>query len=313
METKNTIDMTIDMKTIRISDIPDWLKDSELFDNLVDENNLDEEFTIGSRFIRDSNTVSTLDDFIIVYDISVFFMLRNPPDTLLEFIISDMDLETYFQLRKRYEYQMSEWWDVFNIVIDYRDDNYHASLKFAKIGNIPMLEFYIRQGVSISEEHCMKATASNIKCFEFCIQKTPLWDIIDCFNYAIQKKSMDFIQYLFELNPNKLIEYEDEYEQNSRFCITAVETDNLDALAFLHNNGFNWNETVTVSASINSLRCLKYAVEHGCPVDWMELIYVCSILCRDYVNEKFNEQYRDLLEEADSDDENLRPYDERPY
>jgi len=38
-----------------------------------------------------------------------------------------------------------------------------------------------------------------------------------------------------------------------------------------------------------------------------------EIHCSEYVNQKFNEQYRELLEEDDSDDEIQRPYDERPY
>lgn len=316
MDNKETnMDMTNEMITIRIGDIPNWLQDSFFFESLLDGSTLDEEFTLGKRFIRENNTVTTLDDFITIYNISVFFMLRNPPDSLLEFIIYHMELETYIQLDK-YKHIMPDWWDIFDIVIDYKNKEF-ASFKFCKLGNIPMIEFYIRQGVTISQEHCIKASASNRKCLEFCIQKVPEdFNIIDCFKYAIQKKSMDCIQYLFELYSTRLIEYKEQYEdyeESSRFCITAVQFDNLDALVFLHNNGFNWNETVSLSASINSLRCLKYAVENGCPVNFMELIYVCSLPCSEYVNQKFNEQYRELLEEDDSDDEIQRPYDERPY
>ena len=293
-----------DLTTICIRDIPEWQKkDSEFFNNLTKgiktEN---DKITIDSRLIREDDTICNIEDFIIVYEISTFFRLKNPSDGLLIYIMTLMDDETYNILKNKYnpyrdvshsgdQRSISLWWDIFDIVHYTGELNkLSASLLFTKKGNIPMIKFYVRNGVPVSYYHCIEASRSNKICLEYCFsfftrENHIENNISECFENAIKKKKIDCLQFLFELFPNAI-----EYENANQFSYYACEVDNLDALIFLHQNGFPWDETTCIYAS-GFLRCLKYLIDNGCPCDFIELMYCCKTSCYNYVMEKYREQY----------------------
>ena len=308
MSSENTeVNMTM-MMTIRISDIPYWQRDSIFFDNLLDCGSLEDTITIPSRFIRENNMISTLDDFIAVYNISAFFMVRFPCDSLLKFVMSAIENDdTYENLKREHSEMNSDWWDIFDIVHYTGDGNKEgASFLFAQQGNICMIDFYGRHGLPISSQHCIEASVSNKNCLEYCIQKVNPDESTfrKCFKTAIRNKNMDCLEYLFEL-------IHETMEKDAKFSYIACESDNLDALVFLHENGFPWDE-VTYLHSRYSLECLQYLVENGYRCDFRELLYRCGPACYKYVSDKFVEQYQEDLEE-EMEYEVERPYDARPY
>ena len=283
--------------TIRINDIPDWQKQSEFFMNLIEEG-ADDEITISSRFIRENDKVCNLEDFIIVYEISTFFALKNPSHGLLLYLMT-IDNETYEQIKKRYnkfeevkieeetktvntsmfqfpnqvitttteekttksqtnKTEISLLWDIFDIVhYNGESKKLEASLFFTKKGDISMIEFYFRNGVQISYEHFIEASHTNRSCLEY-LNSCDLnhhdlnpQQVSRCFENAIKSKKMDCLRYLFELFPNAV-----KYENSNYFSYFAGNADNIEALIFLHQNGFPWDDT-TCLASSYSLKCLQ--------------------------------------------------------
>lgn len=183
--------------------------------------------------------------------------------------------------------EISLLWDIFDIVhYNGESKKLEASLLFAKKGNISMIEFYVQNGVQISYEHCIEASHSNRSCLEYCLSDQNLnsQQVSVCFENAIKSKKMDCLQYLFQLFPNAV-----NYENANYFSYFAG-ADNLEALIFLHQNGFPWDDT-TCLASSYSLKCLQYLVDNGCPCDFRELLHSCGQTCFNYVLEKYNEQY----------------------
>lgn len=196
--------------TIHINDLPEWQKKSQFFNNFTKN----EEITIPSRFIRSDDIICNLEDFITVYEISTFFMLFNPSDGLLEYLMTFMDDETYKILKNKYnpyseiKTVISDWWNIFDTVHYNGEQNkISASLLFTKKGNLHMIEFYVRHGVPISYEHCIEASRSNRTCIEYCFSFFPIENhtvenISYYFKNAIKYKKMDCLQFLFEIFPN---------------------------------------------------------------------------------------------------------------
>ena len=179
-------------------------------------------------------------------------------------------------------------WDIFDIVHYNGESNkIKASLLFARKGNIQMIKFYVQYGVQISYEHCIEASHGNKNCLEYCLKNLILnsEQVSVCFENAIKSKKMDCLQYLFEMFPNAV-----KYDNANYFSYFAGNVDNLQALIFLHQNGFPWDDA-TCLASSYSLQCLKYLVDNGCSCDFRELLYSCGQSCFNYVYEKYKEQY----------------------
>jgi hypothetical protein len=307
------------MINISIGDIPEWQQDSQFFDNLIDGSDLDDVFTISSNFIRNDVVVTNIEEFEQVYNIGVYFMIKNIPYSLLDFLLIFKDDDKYQELRGRYYELMSDWWDVFDIVYynQEKENRESSSLFFAQQGNIKIIEYYSKRDIPISFFHCIESTSSNQKCLEYCLKNSSCTfadkddeDVFyaHCFENAISKNNLDCIQYLFKIRPNLI-----NYENADEFCHKAAEKGNLLSLIFLHENGFPWDSYTTTVLSQNvSIECLEYAMVNGCPYN-VELLYVASPACYKYVVENYPEDFGSGGE-SDSDSDNYtRPYDERPY
>lgn len=287
------------MVSIRIGDIPLWQRDSEFFVNLMENSStLDDKITIKSRFIFElgSAPITNLDEFQRIYDICLLFMVKNLPYALFDFLILLMDVDTFDYLLKKHCPEVkpnedlslvAEWWNTFSIVFSNKENIFGASLFFTKKGNIPMLEYYRKRGLKITYHNCFEAR--NKACLEYCIQNREYLDVDEigdgddfysgCFLNSISRNNLDCLRYLFDLRPS-LVNIEDA----EQFCAKASEKGHLQALVFLHENGFPWNEDTTSLASRISKDCLVYAIENGCPYD-IEIFYVANPLCYKYLNE----------------------------
>jgi hypothetical protein len=265
------------MINISIGDIPEWQHDSQFFDNLLDGSNLDDVFTISSNFIR-NDVVSNVEDFEQVYNICVYFMLKNIPYSLLDFLMIFNNDDKYQKLRERHYELMSDWWGIFDIVYYNRDKKHResASLLFAERGNIKMVEFYSKRGIPISFFHCIEASTSNKECLDYCLR-------------------------------NKTSVFSDKDDENVFYA----------ECTFLHKNGFPWNSfTTNVAAQLGSKQCLEYAMVNGCPYN-VEILYVATSDCYQYLIENYPEEFggSDIDSDIGSDDDYnyTRPYDARPY
>ena len=308
------------MINISIGDIPEWQQDSQFFDNLLDGSNLDDVFTISSNFIRD-DVVSNVEDFEQVYNICVYFMLKNIPYSLLDFLMIFNNDDKYQKLRERHYELMSDWWGIFDIVYYNRDKKHResASLLFAERGNIKMVEFYSKRCIPISFFHCIEASTSNKECLDYCLRnKTSVFSDKDdenvfyaeCFETAISNNNLDCMQYLLKIRPG-LISHDDA----EQFSIKAVEKGYLSSLTFLHKNGFPWDSfTTNVAAQLGSKQCLEYAMVNGCPYN-VEILYVATSDCYQYLIENYPEEFGGSDSDIGSDDDYnyTRPYDARPY
>ena len=53
----------------------------------------------------------------------------------------------------------------------------------------------------------------------------------------------------------------------AEMCHRAAIHGRFKMLKFMHTHGWSWDERTTYTAAVKGhLDCLKYAVEHGCPV-----------------------------------------------
>lgn len=305
---ETTIETTIETKIkISIGDIPYWLKDSELFSNLIDnnENNLTEEFSLPSRFYRSNSIVSNFEEFREVIKISSFWMIKNPPTGLIEFIELLDGLQLDYKDLKNNEDTISlfpEWWIIFDIIHYYGNDKNVLIYKFIELNNTRMIEYYMNEENPITFHHCIFSAGVKKEIFVYCfknVQGNWLYEgdedyfFIECLMNALFENKLECVEYILSLKPslknmNRFLK-QDEYEEFEicleSFCAKASESGSLECLIYLHENGFPWDESTTLCAgSKGHLDCLKYAISNGCPFN-DELIFCSTNKCYEYLQE----------------------------
>jgi hypothetical protein len=304
------------MISLCINDIPMWLRDSELYNNLID-NDVDDEFEIDSFYVRENSIVSNFEEFEDVCKITSYWMMNMPPSGLLDFleIFIGENYEEFKLKCKDDNIILSDWWDIFDIVYYYSEDKNELLSKFILMDNVKMVEYYRCVDNPITFHNCIESAGISKQILVYClITVKGIWIYeedeecfyADCLLNAVFKNKLECVEYILSSRPS--LKDNDE----SIYCSKAAEGGSLECLTFLHENGFSWDCITTLnSAWKGHLNCLKYAVTNGCPYQ-VELLYASTPECSAYMWQIINMDNEDI-DISDSDDENYRPYDARPY
>ena len=288
---------------LSINNIPLWLQNSELYNNLK-ENGSDDDFTISRFYFKDNSEVSDLSEFKQVLKISSFWLINSPPDGLLHFI-ENFTFSNYEEFKDECKNQFSmlaEWWDIFDIIHTF-DKNHYLS-KFIEIDNIRMVEHYRNSDNPITFQDCIQASGVSESMLNHCLTIINIghkpeddYFYIDCFMNSLSKNRLDCVKYLLSVRPS-IVHY---WRTREDFCIKAVQSGSLECLKYLHENGFPWGkDTILCAGWKGHLNCLKYLVMNGCPFD-DEVLYCCTSECYDYLH-TITEMYDEL---SDSEDGNF--------
>ena len=72
-----------ELMTITIDDVPQWLHDSDFFENLS-ENSRSDEFQVGSQYIRGTSDIQNITDFICVIRVISYWSVKQIPLSVKE-------------------------------------------------------------------------------------------------------------------------------------------------------------------------------------------------------------------------------------
>ena len=283
-----------DIIKLSINDIPLWLQNSELYNNLKENDNSNDEFTISLSYFRENSQVSDLYEFKEVLKISSFWLINNPPDGLIYFIENFSGFYEEFKKECKNEFSMfSEWWDIFDII--YTFDKTDFISKFIEIENITMIEYYRSSDNPITFQHCIQASGVSESMLNYCLTliNNPEEECfyIKCFMNALFKNKLECVKYLLSIRPSIKTSEED-------FCTKASQGGSLECLKYLHENGFPWGkDTILCAGWKGYLNCLEYLVSNGCPFD-DEVLYCCTSKCYDYLQTVI-EMYDELSDSED--------------
>lgn len=215
-----------------ISEIPSWLKNSELYLSLEEE---DED--INFQYVIDEPNVNTLENAMLTF-LTCTYWGSKFPSILIKYMI-ETDNELFFEelIDKDINYSY-----IFDLI---------ALLRSDKI---------IDQNYSINNDSIIKLSLKkdvvNLK------NKDILNDILEyfekygiiCFYYAI---IFDCYDYIYK-NLNRMS------KKNYKYCMYAALNNNLPLLKLFHENEFiSTYQTIKSACYNDSLECLKYALENN--------------------------------------------------
>ena len=233
---------------ISLKDIPEYLKKSELYRNLL-ENSDDEndKILINPIHNRKDININSFKDLCIYLDIYRYWL------------IDDFIKELFYDYVKNNE-----------INIDYLKDNFHEldlidEFKQIKIfdvnsccfaaenGKLDFLKYLRKNNCAWDVCTCLRAASTgHLDCLKYAHENGCPWDEYIC-HKAAQGGHLDCLRYA----------HENGCPWNMWTCNYAAEDGNLDCLIYCHINGCHWKEdTCFYAASNNKLDCLKYAHEN---------------------------------------------------
>ena len=242
-----------DFIEIQIDNIPEYLKESDLFkvfdDDLEEGNN---KIKIPKINFKENEKVNT------------FYDLENLMHTYRYWMIKNFSLKKIFNFvskNKNYDYSslIREFYNEFPFIIqlsylskvDNLDINYLISY-----GYLYLLKYHCikNKKIKFNSEACELAVKrDNLKIVKFIATKACYWNS-KCSEIAAENNSLEMLKFLHENRCKFNI-----YATNS-----AVENNNLECLKYLIENNAKVDIDICSTATQhNSLECLEYLVEKG--------------------------------------------------
>ena len=284
---------------ININDIPYYLKESKLYENI----DSDESFDVPIEYFRKEFVINTFDDLVLYIKIFDYWMINNTPNKFYNWIFDNKDKINMDILNDLFpmNYLINEIKIIIkseNICSDLASEGFINALKYAHENGCPWYNHGYGYTLYFRHLSCLKyahengcplgnATCSNaayngdLDCLKYAHDNGFMWDEETC-SEAAQRGQLDCLKYAHEngcpwnektcsnaarsgyLSCLKYA-HENGCPWNETTCSEAAQCGQLDCLKYAHNNGCLWNEKTCSEAAINGhLSCLKYAHENGC-------------------------------------------------
>ena len=239
--------------SLTLNDIPDYLRDSELYKNIES----DESFDVPIELFKKELIINTFDDLIEYIKIFDYWMINKIPNELYKFVLENKDKINMNLLNDQFPMN-----NLIKQIKCFNSDNICASL--AKNGYLECLKYAHENGCSWlgDFEYRYAAEYGHLDCLRYAHENGCHWNEYTCIK-AAQNGHLDCLKYAYENGC--------EWDEVD-ICMIVAEYGHLECLKYAHENGHSWDEnTCSWAAGNGQLECLKYAHENGC--EWDEYTY----------------------------------------
>lgn len=149
--------MTINLT---INDIPDYLKESKLYENIE----YDDPFDIPEELFKKELIINTFDDLVSYIKIFDYWMINNTPNEIYKFIIGNKDKINMDLLNDLFH--MNNLINEIKIIIN-TPYNKLCSY-FSSIGNLELLKYYHENGCELYKDTCSEAAKNgHLECLKY--------------------------------------------------------------------------------------------------------------------------------------------------
>jgi len=131
--------------SININDIPDYLKDSDLYKNI--ESN--DSFDIPEEYFRKELIINTFDDLVSYIKIFDYWMINKTPNEIYKFIIANKDKINMDLLNDLFH--MNDLIKQIKIINDTPDDKLCSY--YSSIGNLELLNILMKMDIHGIKKH----------------------------------------------------------------------------------------------------------------------------------------------------------------
>ena len=279
------------------NDIPDYLKESELYDNI----DSDDPFDIPIELFKEEIIINTLNDLIIYIKIFDYWMIKKIPNDFYDWVFINKEkidmnlLNNIFDknyLIKQFECIKSDY-----ICSSLAENGYLDCLKYAhengykldddicylaaKNGHLDCLKYAHDNNCLLNNKTCIIAVENgHLDCLIYIYKNGCKLDKKVCANIAACEGHLDCLKYIHtakniyndsdsDSDSDDIIkDYILSFDKN--ICCNTIKYGRLECLKYVHENGCPWDsyEYCELSALYGQLECLKYLHENGCP--WNE-------------------------------------------
>ena len=236
--------------SLTINDIPDFLKNSELYKNIVSNQSFDVPIELFKKEIIIHN-FNDLIEYIKIFD---YWMINKIPKEFYDCVFKNKDKINIDLLND--QFPMNDLIKQIHIIINTTNDK--LCDKAAKNGLLDLLKYAHGNGYKWHGEFTCSFAVFNghLECLKYLYENGCEWDKNMICADSVLNGHLECLKYLHE---NGCI-------LDELTCSTAVINGHLDCLKYLHENGCPWDElTCSNAAEYGHLDCLKYAHDNGCP------------------------------------------------
>ena len=314
-ETKNDSQIESNFVTISINDVPEWLRDSEIYRNFEEGEG---EFQLDSKYIVSTPNIETPEDFKKVMYAYTFWCVDKIPYSVFEFAIKSKildDNQSYSKVKNIFSnYYVFDKLDIFvNFINDLVNQMKYRKNK-GQYHRINLDIFYLSQintFIKIVETFCDTMDISclaDFKIIHLLIEELAIKGHTDCIHFCLslfeeKKKKMLLDYHLFtqkvvndsKLDLNKKIEVLDELK-NLGFSLPHTSSvqfyteENIQAFIWLHKNGSKIDiDTLRMivsekfykpEISVQLHNLFKYCIDSGVEISENEGIRLLKEACK---------------------------------
>lgn len=266
-------------------DLPEWLKDSEMFKTMAESGTelMRDAFCSSncSCYVRENADISCISDFCEVMRCIDYWGVYFWPDSVYNFVVDNVNTvekwrdESACAAAQHVDFSKGLFDVLFkDVMFKQRFDKKRPDmmLTLCAAGSIRWLQYiYSSSGVDWQYMYTNKACAiaaanGHLECLQFihlqgcpwnnCTSQCPRGDM-SC-HWAALGGHLNCLEFLHTKG----------YWWDENTCSSAAGGGHLNCLKFAHSNGCPWDATTVTNAwERGQLECLKYAVENRCPLD----------------------------------------------
>ena len=235
-------------KIISINDIPNFLKNSELYDSLLSLNN-ESLFNIEDQYLKKFVIITCFEDLISYIKIFDYWMVNYIPDEFYYWVYENKNKINMEILNEQFPIN-----DLTRQIKDIIKVKYLYECEyFSSIGDLRLLRHAHENGFMWNSETCRSAAYNgHLDCLIYAHKNGCPWDEWTC-SFASEKGHLDCLKYA----------HENGCPWDESTCSHASYYGYLDCLKYAHENGCKLTEYSCDCSSYNDhLDCLKYAREN---------------------------------------------------
>ena len=260
--------LQVSLITLTRSEVPAYLHQSELYKNLSDAP--DECLTVPTSCFKKDLTLTGAPELENLLLTLRFWILTSLPDELITFLLKPLGKNVKKVLLTFGDHDLPG----LKIINKIRDQPRRQACNIAaEHGDVALLDYFARQGVSINQ-YTLRIAAENghLNCLTYIHhaleQKRiafPYKDFV-C-PLAVSRGYVDCVKFLVEHG----------MPIQEQMCMTAAEVGYSSLLKYLlKNSNYRSDLIVGIAARYGKVACLQCAVERGCPVTestWLTAVF----------------------------------------
>lgn len=241
------------MISIKYSQIPSFLHDSSFYEALSCEEE-DGEIDVPEQCNTQHATITSIDDFKKLVQVTAFWGLNTLPATFIEYCIQSSPLALSKVISNEEYAAVGFAQDLREIFVPKTIGERHDPLVNAiVIGRLDVVCILSARAVGGTEAATAAAESGRLDCLKLLHQHGYPWDETAC-EQAAAAGRLNCLQYL----------HENGCPWNNTVVLQSVLNNHFDCVQYAREQGLDWHKDTMTIAEKGHLEMLKYVVDRGC-------------------------------------------------